>query len=46
MLTGNLIVSATHNEVLTMWLNDEDLFRLFILPEFEMWLKIQGVKII
>ena len=45
MLTNEFIISATHEEVMSMWLNDDALFNLFILPEFEMWLKIQGVKI-
>ena len=39
------LVSASKDELLAIWLFDDDLFRLFAYAEWLMWCKIVGVKV-
>ena len=39
------LVSASMDEMLAIWLFDDDLFRLFDFSRWVMWCKITGVKI-
>ena len=46
MTTNNSgLVSASRNELLDIWLLDDDLFRLFDFSKFVLWCKITGVKV-
>ena len=46
MITNNRgIVSASRDELMAIWLFDEDLFRLFDLSKFVLWCKIAGVQV-
>lgn len=46
MTTNNRgLVSASRDELLDMWLFDDDLFRLFVYTEWLMWCKIAGVRV-
>ena len=46
MTTNNRgLVSASSNELLDIWLFDDDLFRLFDFSRWVMWCKITGVKV-
>lgn len=46
MTTNNRgLVSASSNELLDMWLFDDDLFRLFDFSKFVLWCKITGVEV-
>ena len=46
MITNNRgIVSASREELLAIWLFDDDLFRLFDFSRWVMWCKISGVKV-
>ena len=46
MITNNRgLVSASRDELLAIWLFDDDLFRLFVYAEWLMWCKITGVKV-
>lgn len=40
------ITQATQEELLAVWLDDSDLFKLLDFCEFLMWCKIQGVKVV
>ena len=40
------LVSASRDELMAIWLFDDDLFRLFAYAEWLMWCKIGGVKVI
>ena len=40
------IVSASRDELLAIWLFDDDLFRLFDFSKWGLWCKIGGVKVI
>ena len=47
MMTNNSgLVSASRDELLAIWLFDDDLFRLFDFSRWVMWCKIGGVKVI
>lgn len=47
MTTNNRgLVSASRDELLAIWIFDDDLFRLFAYAEWLMWCKIGGVKVI
>ena len=47
MTTNNRgLVSASRDELMAIWLFDDDLFRLFAYAELLMWCKIGGVKVI
>lgn len=39
------IESATRDELMAIWVFDDDLFRLFACSEWLMWCKITGVKV-
>ena len=44
MITNNRgLVSASNDELLAIWLFDDDLFRLFDFSRWVMWCKITGV---
>lgn len=46
MMTNNSgLVSASRDELLAIWLFDDDLFRLFDFSRWVMWCKIVGVKV-
>ena len=46
MITNNRgLVSASKDELLDMWLLDDDLFRLFDFSRWVMWCKITGVEV-
>ena len=45
MINNSRLVSASRDELLAIWLFDEDLFRLFAYAEWLMWCKIAGVKV-
>lgn len=47
MTTNNRgIVSASKDEMMAIWLFDDDLFKLFAFSELLLWCKIGGVKVI
>ena len=47
MMTNNSgLVSASRDELMAIWLFDDDLFRLFDFSRWVMWCKIGGVKVI
>lgn len=39
------LVSASRDELMAIWLFDDDLFRLFACSEWLMWCKIAGVRV-
>ena len=46
MMTNNSgLVSASRDELMAIWLFDDDLFRLFAFSEWLLWCKIAGVKV-
>ena len=46
MITNNRgLVSASWDELMAIWLFDDDLFRLFAYAEWLLWCKITGVKV-
>ena len=46
MITNNRgLVSASKDELLDMWLLDDDRFRLFDFSKFVLWCKITGVRV-
>ena len=46
MTTNNRgIVSASRDELMAIWLFDDDLFRLFDFSELLLWCKIAGVAV-
>ena len=45
MINDSGLVSASKDEVLAIWLFDDDLFRLFDFSRWVMWCKIEGVKV-
>ena len=46
MMTNNSgIVSASKDELMAIWLFEDDLFRLFNFSRWVMWCKITGVKV-
>ena len=40
------LVSASRDELMAIWLFDDDLFQLFSFSELLLWCKIGGVKVI
>ena len=40
------IVAATRDELMAIWVFDDDLFQLFDFSKFVLWCKITGVKVI
>ena len=45
MLNNSGLVSASRDELLAIWLFDDDLFKLFDFSEWLLWCKIVGVKV-
>lgn len=45
MINNSGLVSASKDELLAIWLFDDDLFRLFAYAEWLMWCRIVGVKV-
>lgn len=46
MTTNNRgLVSASRDELMAIWVFDDDLFRLLAYSEWLMWCKIMGVKV-
>ena len=46
MITNNRgLVSASKDELMAIWLFDDDLFRLFDVRKLVIWCKIAGVKV-
>ena len=46
MITNNRgLVSASKDELMAIWLFDDDLFRLFDFSRWVMWCNIAGVKV-
>ena len=46
MTTNNRgLVSASKDELLAIWLFDDDIFQLFAFSEWLLWCKIAGVKV-
>ena len=43
MINNSGLVSASKDEVLAIWLFDDDLFQLFAFSELLLWCKITGV---
>ena len=39
------IVSATRDELMAIWVFDDDLFKIFAYAEWLMWCRITGVKV-
>ena len=39
------LVSASRDELMAIWLFDDDLFKLFDFSELLLWCKITGVKV-
>ena len=46
MINNSGLVYASRDELMAIWLFDDDLFRLFVYAEWLMWCKIAGVKVI
>ena len=46
MINNSGLVSASRDELMAIWLFDDDLFRLFDFSRWVMWCKIVGVKVI
>ena len=45
MINNSGLVYASMDEMLAIWLFDDDLFRLFDFSKFVLWCKITGVKV-
>ena len=46
MTTNNRgLVSASRDELMAIWLFDDDIFQLFAFSEWLLWCKITGVKV-
>ena len=45
MINNSGIVSASMDELMAIWLFDDDLFRLFDFSKFVLWCKIVGVEV-
>ena len=45
MINNSGLVSASKDEVLAIWLFDDDLFRLFDFSKVVLWCKITGVTV-
>ena len=46
MINDSGLVSASKDEMMAIWIFDDDLFRLFDFSRWVMWCKIGGVKVI
>ena len=45
MINNSGLVSVSRDELLAIWLFDDDLFQLFDFSKFVLWCKIVGVKV-
>ena len=46
MITNNRgLVSASRDELMAIWLFDDDIFQLLAFSEWLLWCKITGVKV-
>ena len=45
MLNNSGLVSASKDELMAIWLFDDDLFRLFDFSKWVIWCKIAGVEV-
>ena len=45
MINNSGLVSASRDELMPIWLFDDDLFRLFDFSKWLMWSRITGVKV-
>ena len=45
MINNSVLVSASKDELMAIWLFDDDLFRLFDFSRWVMWCKIVGVTV-
>lgn len=45
IINNSGLVSASRDELMAIWLFDDDLFRLFDFSKFVLWCKIAGVKV-
>ena len=45
IINNSGLVTASRDELMAIWLFDDDLFRLFAYAEWIMWCKIEGVKV-
>ena len=45
MINNSNLVSASKDELMAIWLFDDDLFRLFDFSRWVMWCKIVGVTV-
>ena len=45
MINDSGLVTASRDEMLAIWLFDDDLFKLFAFSELLLWCKITGVKV-
>ena len=45
MINKSGLVTASKDELMAIWLFDDDLFRLFAYAEWLMWCRITGVKV-
>ena len=43
MINNSGLVSASKDELMAIWLFDDDIFQLFAFPEWLPWCKIAGV---
>ena len=43
MINNSGLVSASRDELMAIWVFDDDLFRLFAYAEWLMWCRITGV---
>ena len=45
MINNSGLVSASKDELMAIWLFDDDIFQLFAFSEWLLWCKITGVKV-
>ena len=45
MINNSGLVSASRDELMAIWLFDDDLFWLFDFSKFVLWCKIAGVQV-
>ena len=45
MINNSGLVSASKDELMAIWLFDDDLFRLFDFSKWVMWCRITGVTV-
>ena len=45
MINNSGLVSASRDELMAIWMFDDDIFQLFAFSEWLLWCKIVGVKV-